>query len=115
MVSVFLIFCMALSTALVPALAIAGPIPSSTGIRASQRQADVALIEEQLGRADVQRALADAGTDATELRARLPALSDHDVHQLASRIDDVKSGGLITEILVIVVLVLLILYLMKRI
>ena len=72
------------------------------------------LIEEQLADPAIQAALRQAGTDPAELRDRLRELGDHDVHLLASRLDDVKSGGLITEVLVIVVLVLLILYLVKR-
>ena len=101
------------TTAIAPAVAIAGPVPSGVGVRGSQRGADVARIEEQLADPAIQAALRQAGTDPAELRDRLRELGDHDVHLLASRLDDVKSGGLITEVLVIVVLVLLILYLVK--
>lgn len=109
-----LTLCFGGATTLAPATALAGPVPSGVGTRLGQRDLDLERIEAMLHDPKVLEALARAGTDAETFRARLKEMSDHDVHQLSTRMADLKGGGIIVEILVIVVLVLLILYLMKR-
>lgn len=113
-ISVLMVLALGFTSAVTPAISIAGPIPSSLGVQHSQRQADIDRINAALGNPKVLQALARAGTNAEEMRGRLAEMNDHDVHQLATRMHDVKSGGLITEVLVIVLLVLLILYLWPR-
>ena len=107
-----LVLVFGLTSAVAPAFA--GPIPSGIGTHASQRTTDLQRINELLGHPDVRDGLARAGTDATELQSRLPHMNDHDVHQLASRMGDVKSGGVIVWVLTVVVLVLLAMYLWNR-
>lgn len=107
-----LVLVFGLTSAVAPAFA--GPIPSTIGTHASQRATDLQRINELLGSPDVREALQRAGTDATELQSRLPRMNDHDVHQLASRMGDVKSGGVLVYALTVVVLVLLAMYLWNR-
>lgn len=109
-----LVVCFGGASALTPATALAGPIPSGVGTQVGQRAADVDRIETMLRDPQVLEALERAGTDVDTFRGRLNEMSDHDVHQLSTRMGDIKGGGLIVEILVIVLLVLLILYFMKR-
>lgn len=112
-VSILMVLSFGFASAITPAVSIAGPIPSSVGVQSS-RAADVDRIEAALGDPKVRDALAQAGTSPDDLRSRLHVMSDHDVHLLSKRMYDVKSGGIIVELLVIVLLVLLILYLWKR-
>lgn len=115
-ISVLMVLALGFASAITPAVSIAGPIPSSVGLQHSQRAADEARINALLGDPKVLSALEQAGTDAEELRSRLAQMSAHDVHQLANRMHDVKTGGVgVGELLVIVVLVLLIIYLWNRI
>lgn len=114
-VSVLMVLSFGLTSMITPAVGIAGPIPSGTGTHASQRTTDLNRISELLNNPQVREALERAGTDANELQSRLPRMNDHDVHQLSSRMGDVKSGGVIVWVLTVVVLALLGLYLWKRI
>lgn len=114
-ISVLMVLAFGFTSAITPAVSIAGPIPSSVGAQTS-RAADVDRIEEALGDPAVLEALRQAGTDADALRGRLGQLSDHEVHQLSQRMHAVKAGGLSVEgLLVLVLLVLLIIYLWNRI
>ena len=54
------------------------------------------------------------GLDDKEVDTRLSKLSDREIHRLASSIEAVQPGGIVVELLVIVVLVLLGVYLFQR-
>ena len=79
----------------------------------SRQQAE-ATINAQLDREDVQAELKKYGVSALDAKMRLASLSDSEVRQLASEMEEARYGGVI-GILVVVVLVLLIIYLARRI
>jgi len=93
-------------------ICIALPLPS----RAAMVATDAALAGAQrdqvnrlLERVDVQARLADYGVKAGELKARVAALSDDEVAQLAARMDALPAGGdgLITALLIIFIALLI--------
>lgn len=81
---------------------------------ASVRDADMKVIEAALESKLLRAKLKAMGLDEAQTQARLSKLSDREVHQLASDIDALHPGGLVVELLVVVVLVLLAVYLIQR-
>ena len=83
----------------------------------STRSADMKTIQGALESKILRERLKEYGLTDSEINARLGKLSDKQVHQFASRIHTLNPGGDFTVIglLVLVVLVLFILYLVKRI
>ena len=78
-------------------------LPTDATLGGAQREA----IDRLLERADVQARLQDYGVKAADVRARVAALSDDEVAQLAAQIDSLPAGG--DSILGLVVLVFVIL------
>jgi len=72
-------------------------------------------IRVQLERDDVRSELVKLGVSPDEISKRVASLSDSEMRQLAQQLDQAQFGGDVTGILVVVVLVLLIIYLAKRI
>jgi len=101
-----------------PTQVLAGPVPSSLGDVGSTREKDLAQIEQWLSNPVVVEKLAEKGVTPDGMRAKLDNMSDHDVHMLAQRLENVKSGegaaGLIISVLIIAALVYLIYYLVQR-
>ncbi len=62
-------------------------------LRSAQVQQDRLNIEAALDRADVHDALAGYGVDPTQIQARLDALSDDELHALATNIDNLPAAG----------------------
>jgi len=85
----------------------------------SIRQQDLQKIQALLEKKVVSQRLKEFGLTPEEVTRRLSQLSDKEVHQIASRIDELQAGGdgvgLIVGLLVIALLVILILYLLKHI
>ena len=82
----------------------------------STRSADLQTIQKTLESKILGERLHAMGLSDAEIQTRLSRLSDEQVHQLASQIHAVHpAGGLLIGILVVVVLVLLVIYLFKRI
>ncbi len=81
---------------------------------ASARAKDMKVISTALESKVLRAKLKAMGLNDAETESRLNKLSDQEVHQLASRIEAVHPGGLIVELLVVAVLVLLVIYLAKR-
>ncbi len=98
-----------------PGGASAGPMPSSNGKVKTTRDEDIIRIEKVLQDERIAKALAAKGVDADELRGKIDLMSDHEVHMLAERLEETKSGGSTGGILVLIILVLLIVFLAKRI
>jgi hypothetical protein len=95
--------------ALVPA-----PVVQTTAT--SDRSADVAVIQKALESKLLRNKLKAVGLNEAEIETRLSKMSDAQVHQFASQIRAVNpAGDAIVYVLVVVVLVLFIIYLMKRI
>lgn len=82
----------------------------------STRSADLKTIQGSLESKILAQRLKEYGLSDAEINARLGKMSDKQVHQFATRIHAVNPGGdLVIGLLVVVVLVLFILYLIKRI
>ncbi|MET0519170.1 MAG: PA2779 family protein [Burkholderiaceae bacterium] len=67
-----------------------------------------AKVNAFLGRDDVRQALVGQGVDAAAARARVDAMSDDEVSQLAGRIDQAPAGGEVLGILFTVFVILLV-------
>jgi hypothetical protein len=112
-----LIFTLILTTTamfLQPSSGWASLAPSGIEADASGRGTDMKVISSALESKALRAKLKSLGLDDAETQARLSKLSDAEIHQLASRIEAVHPGGLVVEILVVAVLVLLVIYLAKR-
>jgi len=79
----------------------------------SRQQAQATVIA-QLDREEVQVELKKYGVSAADAKMRLASLSDSEIRQLATEMEGAQYGGVI-GILLVVVLVLLIIYLARRI
>lgn len=90
-------------------------IPTAVVVEEMSRAESVANITELLSREDAQAQLEKFGVTKEEVTKRLASLSDAEIRDLTKQIDQAKFGGeAITGILVVVVLVLLIIFLAKR-
>jgi len=76
-----------------------------------QRSVDLAFIQRQLARSDVQQRLAEYGVTPAQAQERVAALNDAEIAELAKRIDRAPAGadgGLLALVgLVFVVLIIL--------
>ena len=84
-----------------------------------ERAADLVEIQRVLEMKVVKERLENLGFTAEEVRARLDQLSDHQVHQLAQQIDDLRvgkdsAGTVIIVLIVIVLIVVAVLYFTGR-
>lgn len=87
--------------------------PDNSG---NNRTADMATIQKTLESQMLRDKLHALGLSDAEIQTRLSRLSDTQMHQLALQIRAVNPGGdLLIGLLVAVVLILLIIYLLKRI
>lgn len=104
---------------LVPVDGNAALVPSrlSDGDSVVERQAQVETIRQALEQEVVAQRLADFGLSKDEIAARLPTLSDAQLHQLAGLSKDVAAGGAaeaVVAVLLIVFLVIVIIKLMDK-
>lgn len=76
------------------------PTPAASDSRAS--------VGAFFARADVQQALAQQGVDPAAAQARVAAMSDAEVEQLAGRVADAPAGGEVLSLLFTVFIVLLV-------
>lgn len=113
-VALYLVFAMFI-VALTPRVE-AGMVPSQI-IQAAQidRGSDIERIQRFLEMKVVKDRLESFGYTPEEIRQRLDSLTDHQLHQLAQQIDEIRVGGdglgVVVALLVIVILVLVILHL----
>jgi hypothetical protein len=103
------------SLVLVSMTGLAVPLPAQAGIVATQALAassaastDREHLAALLARTDLRAQLEAKGVRAADVQARIDALSDEEVAQLAGRVDSLPAGGDIVGALVLVFLVLLI-------
>ncbi len=79
------------------------------------RAEDVAKIQKVLEMKVITENLEKMGYSKAEVEARLAQMSDQQIHQTASQIDDVRAGGdglgVVIAILVIIILIIIILQL----
>jgi hypothetical protein len=94
----------------------AGFAPSEGVVSTSgARAADLGKVQKFLEMKMVRERLRDLGFTAEEIQGKLKDLSDQQIHQLALKIDDLKTGGdgagIVIGLLIIVALVIVIIYL----
>lgn len=89
-------------------------ISTSVAIEDFNRTTAEGNLNELLNRQDVKDQLVKLGVSPEEATRRLASLSDADLKKLSSEIDHQTAGGSIVGVLLVVVLVLLIVYLFKR-
>lgn len=77
-------------------------------VSAQQAEQDRGRVQELLNREAVQRQLLAAGVDPRDVAARVDALGNDEVHQLAAKIDELPAGGDALGVLLFVFIVLLI-------
>jgi hypothetical protein len=92
----------------------AGMISTSEALTQMDRAQGERTVSEFLGRSDVKEQLVKLGVSPEEAGRRLASLSDAEVKKLSTDIDHATAGGDVTGILVVVLLVVLIIYLIKR-
>ena len=124
------LFRKALSVYLIIALMVLGCLPfdlmaamipseldSSGMASAINRTADIQTIQHVLESKVVAQRLTDLGLSIEEVQQSMSKLTTQELHQVASNLDGLQTGGdfgLIIGVLVVVVLVLLIIFLAKR-
>jgi len=104
---------------LVPVDSSAALVPSrlSDGASVVERQVQVDSIRQALEQEVVAQRLADFGLSRDEIAAKLPTLSDAQLHQLAGLSKDIAAGGAaetVVAVLLIIFLVVVIIKLMDK-
>lgn len=87
----------------------ASVIGTQQALSMEARQARITHIQASLARNDVQQAMIDLGVDPAQAAARVAALSDQELAQLDSQIQNLPAGGGALALIGAVFLVLLIL------
>ena len=91
-------------------ICIAMPLPTQAAMVATDKAlgtAERAHVSQLLSLADVQARLSQFGVNPGDVQARLAAMSDDEVAQLAGKIDALPAGGEILGAIVLIFLVLL--------
>jgi|GEM_PF-1924555 len=101
---------MAWADATLPAM-----IPTSVVIEQMSLQEARSKVESFMNREDFKAELIKRGVNPEEVNARVAALSERELRQLATQMDQAQFGGDVTGILIVVILVLLIIFLARRI
>lgn len=93
----------------------AGFAPSQATAGESGRLQDLATIQKALEMKVISESLGKMGYSKVEIQSRLGQMSDEQIHQFATRIDDVRVGGdglgVVIALLIIIILVIVILQL----
>src|SRR5690606_4904983 len=92
-----------------PALVQAEIIGTLSAIEASQRDANLAKINDVLAREEVREKMRAYGVDEAQVAARLPSLTDQELSTLAQEMENMPAAGGALEVVGIVFIVLLIL------
>ncbi|MGZ3771755.1 MAG: PA2779 family protein [Bdellovibrio sp.] len=87
-------------------------VSTKTAMQEMNRTAEEQNLRVFLNRDDVKKALLERGVSAEEASLRLANLSDTELKQLSGQIKEVRAGG---DILVAILLIVLIIFLIKRI
>jgi hypothetical protein len=91
--------------------------PATSMTRDAMRADDLRTVQRFLEQKEVAQHLAGLGLDAPNIEARLHNLSDQELHEVAMNVEQqlpARDGGAILTILTIGILVLLFVYLLKR-
>jgi len=104
---ILMLFALAAAAAVIMPRAHAGMIGTD---QATQVQSDREKLKAALARPEVVQELKKMGVDAAAASARVDAMSDSEVAQLAGRIDALPAGGVLTnDQLIVILLIVLIL------
>lgn len=90
---------------------------TADGSVAAGRAAQIEQVRKVLEKEVVSQRLADFGLSAKEISAKLPSLSDEQLHQLAGMSKDISAGsdaGLVVAVLLIIFLTILIIMLLGK-
>lgn len=80
----------------------------------SARGSDARMrLNHHLARGDVQAALRAQGIDPIEAEARVASLTDAEIDQIASRLDELPAGGVLGFVILVLVIVLLVFVILK--
>ena len=91
-------------------ICIAMPLPTQAAMVATDKalgSVEREHVNQYLARTDVQARLSQYGVNARDVQARIAAMNDDEVAQLAGKIDSLPAGGDILGVIVLVFLVLL--------
>lgn len=81
----------------------------------TERDRDCAVIQKALEVKVIAQTLEKMGFTKNEIQSRLTAMSDRQIHEFASRIDEIRTGGdgvgAVIGVLVIIILVVVLLHL----
>jgi len=79
----------------------------------AERSVQIETIRQALEREVVAQRLADYGFTPAEVAAKLPLLSDEQLHQLAGLSDSLAEGGVLGFVIAVLVIVLLVIVILK--
>lgn len=85
-----------------------GLISTQEALSQDQVSADRERISEILARQEVQDQLVAQGVDPAEVEARVAALSDAEVHQMAEQLEQLPAGASVVGVLFAVFVILLV-------
>jgi hypothetical protein len=85
----------------------------STGETLSQREAHISKIRTALETEIVSQRLADYGLSKDEISAKLPTMSDEQLHQLAGLSDSLAEGGVLGLVIGVLLVILLVVVILK--
>jgi hypothetical protein len=98
--------------------AMLAPVSGSVQSASLQRGTDMKTVQTFLEQKQVRDRLVTFGMSDGEIQSRLGTMSDADLHQVATHIDKeypaADGGGVLVTVLVLGILVLLFVYLLKR-
>jgi hypothetical protein len=94
--------------AAVPVPAEAAPAPTHLALAAPDRAAGLTAIQAFLEQKVVRQRLSDVGLSPEEIQARLPQMTDEQIHAVATRIEGLQAGGNGAEVALVIVLLVLI-------
>lgn len=77
------------------------------------RTAQIETIRKALEREVVAQRLSDYGLSPEEVSAKLPTLSDEQIHHLAALSDSLGEGGILGAVIAILIVVLLVIVILK--
>lgn len=92
----------------------AGMISTSTLVDDLARGEHEQNVANFLSREDVKKQLMTLGISDADAQRRVSSLSDRELKNLSGEVDQALAGGSVAGILIVVILVLLIIYLVKR-
>ena len=111
----FLILALSLGLAVIPRVTDSAPLPSSPVAPTEELDRVITAFEQKA----VAARLAELGLSRAEVAAKLQALSDDELHRLASQVEQLEAGGdgaagALAAVVIFVLLLILILELLGR-